>query len=826
MLASETTSSRSALSVKTIWEGQSDWNVNRRSLSEDDLHGLGGRGLNVREASMACRCGTGRIFSRNVLAALCFLAAPVVCLGDSVIMKSGVVYRGIGAPDRDNTLVYIWDGLKRVVVRDSRIERIEANNAFRGGETFKLVQPLVVHAGLMPTDVTSVETGPWDERGRRPFRYWRGSGKPIHMEQAIIEIGPHVAKFRGVDGFWGGVLETGQIPHEVVTSLLSRVEQKNVAERERVVRFLMDMGWNVEAKKELDRLVRDFPQADLKERCENARLFIVQGQATDRRAEMLQCRKAQQYKHALDLLKTFREKGVPTELQIEARDMERQEEQLHSADQALAADLRKLSSALPAAARKFWKEPVVEVTKALDEAPDAIRERFATWRKARSEPGAQDQALFALAMSSYLAGADHGTRELTAAGVMWKARDLIHDYLNAEVPAASSEHVDALGKLPWEAVAGATEMAQRLEILSAIVELMAPIRDDSELNFTKTLHHRVDLDDGNVPTEYAVKLPPEYHRLRTYPAVVVLHSGKGPDSAINELAAEAARRGYILIAPEYATVGEPPEYHYSPSEHAAAELAIRDARKRYSIDSDRVFVAGQLTGGNMAWDLALAHPDLFAGAVVISGLPAKYVPRYFSHHERVPLLYVLGDLAPAANSFIFSQKIKPLILKTWDITYVEYLRRGLESLPEEIVPAFEWMDRRRRDPHPKSFKVQTARVSDDRFYGIVIREFDAGRTTDPGAVEVLGENLNPATIEMKSSAISNLIRLDNVKGVSWLDIWLSPKLIDFKRKVEIRINGKPYSRQTKIKLEMEPMLDDLRVRGDRKQLYWHRISTR
>ena len=78
---------------------------------------------------------------------------------------------------------------------------------------------------------------------------------------------------------------------------------------------------------------------------------------------------------------------------------------------------------------------------------------------------------------------------------------------------------------------------------------------------------------------------------------------------------------------EYTTAGEPPDYHYTPSEQAAAQLALRDARKRYSIDSDRVFVAGQLTGANMAWDLALAHPDLFAGAVVISGLPAKYVPQ-------------------------------------------------------------------------------------------------------------------------------------------------------------------------------------------------------
>ena len=710
-------------SDEAIWDGQDVGDVTASRFPDDGLHGWHGRGRNLREASMACRRGTGRILSGVVLAVLCFLVGAH-SRGDSVIMKSGVVYRGMGPPDRDNTLVYIWDGLKRVVVRDSRIDHIEANNAFRGGETFKLVQPLVVHGGLPPTDVVRVEAGPWDERGRRPFRYQAGSGsKWIRMEQAIIDISPHVVKFRGVDGFWVGAVETGQVPRQVLTSVLSRVEQKNVTERERVVRFLMDIGWNAEAKKELDRLVRDFPQPDLKERSESARTFILQGEATDRRAEMMQSRKAQQFKRAAALLKTFREKGVPTELQLEAREMERHDEQQRTADQALTAELGKLSSALPAAARKFWKEPVAEVTKALDEAPDAIRGRFAGWRKAKSEPGTPDQALFALAMSSYVAGADHSTRELAAAEVMWKARELVREYLQGAEPATSSEQVAALNKLPWEAVPGASEMAGRLAILSAIVEIMPPVPDESELDFTKTLHHRVPEVDNNPPTDYAVRVPPEYHRLRSYPAVLVLHSGKGPDSAIDEMAAEAARRGYILIAPEYMTAGELPEYHYTPNEHAAAQLALRDARKRYSIDGDRVFVAGQLTGANMAWDLALAHPDLFAGAVVISGLPAKYVPRYFPHHERVPLFFALGDLAPAANEFIYSKQVKPLIIKTWDITYVEYHRRGLEALPEEIVPAFDWMDRHRRDPHPRAFKVNTARVSD------VVARLDSGRAS-------------------------------------------------------------------------------------------------
>ncbi len=164
-----------------------------------------------------------------------------------------------------------------------------------------------------------------------------------------------------------------------------------------------------------------------------------------------------------------------------------------------------------------------------------------------------------------------------------------------------------------------------------------------------------------------------------------------------------------------------------------------------------------------------------------------------------------------------------MILKTWDVTYVEYYRRGLEEFPEEIPRAFDWMDRRHREAFPKSFEALAARICDDRFYGVVIRDFAAGRVTAPEAAEILGQNLSPATIKMKSSKLSNLIDLE-IKGIKRLDVWLSPKLIDFKRKPEIRINRRSLVRQAKIKPDIEAMLEDLRLRGDRQQIYWYRFS--
>ena len=128
-------------SGETVWEGQDDRDVNRRPRSKERAERIA-RTMPEPEGGEHGVPLRNRTYLHGARWPLCVsLLRPGLCRGDSVIMKSGVVYRGIGAPDRDNTLVYIWDGLDRIEVRDSRIARIEANNAFRGGETFKLISP-------------------------------------------------------------------------------------------------------------------------------------------------------------------------------------------------------------------------------------------------------------------------------------------------------------------------------------------------------------------------------------------------------------------------------------------------------------------------------------------------------------------------------------------------------------------------------------------------------------------------------------------------------------------------------------------------------------
>jgi pimeloyl-ACP methyl ester carboxylesterase len=743
--------------------------------------------------------------------------------GENVILKNGTVYRG--QRTRDNTITWIDDGLKRIVLRDSKIEKTEADTTFGNWEVFRLVQPLLQHTGSMPKEAYDIEASPWNDRGRRTFSYKSArSDKTIRMQQAINELGPYMVKIRGVDGFWqDGRLSTNQVPREVVLGLLAKVDRKSQSERRRVASFLIQAEWYPEAKREINALIRDFPdEPGLRETMTSALASVAQLEAVALKAEIDTRRKAGQLHWVTEHLKSFPSEDVSAELLVAVREQLRGDEARDAADKDLADSLRTLANRLPSEARKAWKAPLVEVLKALAEAPDAVRDRFVAWQKAKEESKVDDASNFALAMSGYVAGSDAAVADLETASKYWEARNLLLEYLGGNPPTARSDTIEKIHSLALPDDPKPEDSVRKLELLTHLAQQMPPPLYDDKLAAEKPKVFRVQDDDNAVPTEYAVVLPPEYHPLRTYPAAVVLHGGKGPSSAIEWCQAEAARRGYILIAPEFLLPGQK-EYTFSTSEHAAVELALRDARRRFAIDSDRVYLAGQLHGGNMAWDFGLAHPDLFAGVAIVSGLPMKYAFRYLPHTDKLPLYVALGDLAPAGSEIVFG-RVRPLIAKGNDVIYSEHYHRGLEELPEEAPAVFDWMDRRKRDPYPKSFKAYTARECDARFYGVVVQGFVDGRATAPEAVEPLGQNLQPATIDMQSSTMSNLLRYET-KGLRRIDVWVPPKLIDFNRRMEVRVNRKSFFKGVP-KPSIDAFLEDLRLRGDRQQIYWMKVNVR
>ncbi len=70
---------------------------------------------------------------------------------------------------------------------------------------------------------------------------------------------------------------------------------------------------------------------------------------------------------------------------------------------------------------------------------------------------------------------------------------------------------------------------------------------------------------------------------------------------------------------------------------------VRDAYRRLNIDTNRVFISGHFDGGAAAWDLALSHPDMWAGAVLLSPSSEKFILMYGDNAVYVPTYTVWGS---------------------------------------------------------------------------------------------------------------------------------------------------------------------------------------
>ena len=763
--------------------------------------------------------------ARLVAAVLVLTLPPVAAFADAVVLKTGIVYRG--TVDRDNTIVQIFDSLKRIILRDTKVAKFdsEANESF---EVFPLDQPLSVHGGAMPSSVVSVKASPWDKFGRRSFAYVGPKlGKSIRMTQAIMELGPKTCRIRGVDGFWTGQLPTSQIPKESVLAILAKVDQTNRGERLKVGRWLIQAEWYPEARAELDRIARDFPDPELAKT-----IAAVRGQVNDLEAQARLTdaevrRTARQPKAAAELLSKAPTEGVRADLLVSIREQARAAERQSEADRRLADDVRKSFDALQGDIARSLRTAEEALLKDITEAPDAVRGRLEPFVQAQADASVTPEVRFARALSSWIAGPEAAVDDLVEAEALWKTREALTAYLSAGPDGRSK----ALGVLTGLVVktGGAAPAPPTAPLLTQIADnLPPPLRHvtDETPGVPKLLRVR---DEANaVPTEYMVLLPTEYHPARRYPMIVALHGNQEAQAvpagrlktAIDWWSAEALRRGYIVIAPDYMTPDSAPDFRYTASEHAAIELAVRDAKRRFSVDDDRVYIGGQLVGGNAAWDFGLAHPDLFAGLAVVSGLPAKYAWVYKDHVKRLPLYAALGDLAPAEPDVILPFG-RALISKNYDVTYVEYFKRGLEELREEAGPIVDWMSKRARDPQPKQYEVVSGRASDDRFYGVVIRDIDPRRTTAPEAADPLGKNIRTASLDVRLRSTVNIVDV-STRGIRRVDVWLGPKQIDFSRRCEVRVNGKSAYRGLP-KPDVEAYLEDLRIRGDRKQPYWMRV---
>lgn len=220
--------------------------------------------------------------------------------------------------------------------------------------------------------------------------------------------------------------------------------------------------------------------------------------------------------------------------------------------------------------------------------------------------------------------------------------------------------------------------------------------------------------------KYSVFIPARYQPGRPTPAVLFLHGAgeRGTDGVKPTLIgigpylkAKGASIPYIAIFPQ----AEDPQGRAltawldgEPDAERALKI-LDDVTKQYTVDKQRITLAGWSMGGYGAWSLAAAHPERWAGVAILSGGgdPAlapkvKSLPLWVFHGYRDHLVPVKegqqmvaavkeagGDVVynelPDAGHDLFAETFGNEALLTW-LGDPRTLPRTLSSAPPIKIP--------------------------------------------------------------------------------------------------------------------------------------------
>jgi predicted esterase len=789
-----------------------------------------------------------------------------------VVLKDGRVLRGkLGevsgladipqppSPDGEGPLQLILlmdNDLSRTFVSKRLVKEVRQEDAGHGEEKFILHQRVLHNGQTIRSVGPAMRVQPFDEFGRRTFSMYTVKG-PVDIVQAITELTPRWAKVEGISYVWDMRIATSSIPPDVLHKiLLKQINAKDSESLKKIARFYLQSERYEDARQALDDLLAAFPdRKDLKEQLTPSLRAIKQLSAQQLSAELKLRRNAGQHDLVCDGLKNFPSGEVGGEILQGAREM-LQDYEIKAVRRTKV--LEKIDELLPKISDNYQREQLGIIRDEMSaELSFNTIDRMAAFLQNADDAQISPQGKLALAISGWLLGSDASVDQLPVALSMYGIRRQLREYLNQPVKIKREQIIEGLRS---------QEGSSPSLIADLLSHMKPPVAQPDPVSPQRPGYYKLEVPglSKEPPITYWVQLPPEYDPYKLYPAIVTLNgAGNTAESQIDWWAGEwvkprqaskdsenapnppapgdkkpnekkqaekapvvpmsrnghAARYGYIVIAPEW-TEEHQKQYNYSAREHAAVLNSLRDACRRFSIDTDRVYLSGYSMGGDAAWDIALAHPDLWAGAIPISALSDRYCNFYWENAKYVPFYVILGELDGAKltkNALDLDRYFK----RGYDATVIEYEGRGHDDFHEEILRIFDWMGRFHRNFFPREFICSTMREWDSFFWWVELEGMPPKSQVDPLHWP---PPAGTRAVQVKGKITGNNVNI--LTGTAQVSVWLSPQIVDFKQRVSIVVNGQQiYAKEPFLQPDLRTILEDVRTRGDRQHPFWIRLDS-
>jgi predicted esterase len=756
----------------------------------------------------------GRTLALSV--ALAVLVSAGVTIGDELLLKNGTVIEGaveevqsmkrnVPAAKPDQIVSYpilqVTTDLARYFVGRGMVQNVTPGAELKTDELFRLEQPAKGAALSMASPGVQKSVTPFDQFGRRTLEL---SGAKQPVIQGIVEISPTVAKLKSLrDMKWETAIATSSIPLPELDAILRKATRPDDPDqRLGIARFYMLAQHYGPAERELVAIREQFtelaPTVDLVKR------QLRQLQADQILGELKLRRQAGQHQLVSSLLARFPREGATATTLAQVDELDAEYKTFLATRQQLEVTLGELESqvedkTLRAAAAPYRQEIIERLHPNSSLRLQAFRQQ------------AQDAALpapdrLALAISGWMVGSEHAVNDLRLALRIGEARALVLEYLRS----------------PDSDLVERTRILQALELLDGIgaeriaqlVPLLPPPLAEPPLC---QVFHRPLVAAGETDAAstrgYTVALPPEYSVDRRYPLILCLHAQGGTPvqelqfwAGTPEQPGQSQRYGAIVVSPDFARAGQADPDYLAQTHQFLLDVLV-DVRKRFAVDSDRVFLVGHGMGASTALDFSYAHPDLFAGVVSICGVSDKQCRQTWENVRGLPLYLIDGELngsGPELNARELDRFFKG---KEFDVLYCEYRGAGFGGFYDEILRVFSWINSRQRRPAPRDFIYNSLRETDRHAWWL---GFSGLQTA------VVNNQSRPQVMEGHISA-GNTIRIQcRAKRVQ---VRLSPDLVNLEERVRVQLNTTQKWNDF-VTPDVANMLEDLRRRGDTTRLTW------
>ncbi|MBA4031749.1 MAG: hypothetical protein C0478_12790 [Planctomyces sp.] len=659
---------------------------------------------------------------------------------------------------------------------------------------------------------------PFDEFGRRRLEIQTQRGAE-NVIQGISKLTPKYALIDALTHQWESGMATSSLPPDILSDILRKaIDPTKPKDRLAIVRFYLQGELYAEAQKELDSVAAEFPELADQVARTKTELIQLRGRQFVRQLQERKKQGQHELAEGVARLAPADQLGPVVMRDIEAflKQYDVAREQIELA-RFLLGELQAKIMDRPLRDRLALLRSEVSDGLSFETLP-----RLEAFLRAEKDATLSAEEKLSLAYSGWIFGSVGASTDLAKTLTLWDARHLVVEYLKEEQPTERENllrKIVSLEGVGWKTV---KQLVPQLPPFRSSVDLAAldsaaaEQAGEVDLDGIQTINLRD--AEGNPIFGYQAILPPEYDPAHNYPAIVALRPEDRSTADIAtwwagtaERPGYARRRGFIVIAPEYVPAGAR-KYNGEGVAHLKVLAALADARGRYSIDADRVFLSGHAMGGDAAFDIGMSHADEFAGVIPICGRADTYC-KYSKGNAHFTHWYVVaGELdrdMMSANAnvleFMFKEGFKH------DLMLVQIHGRGLEMYSDELQGMFEWMELHTRDPAPADIEWTSLRKTDSRGFGLSI--LDLPRTliiphpagTTLPSPQVVKFRITPGnSVYITSPGKRHVLRL-------------TTEPFNLEERVNITINGNRKFRDFLVP-DVRSLLEELRQTGDRSRL--------